>query len=382
MDRREWLKLASVAAVPLAARRAGAQGVPAAPAFPGMTVRMTEPRNLEFPFTELRGFQTPAEQFYVRSHFAVPKVDVANFKLTVEGEVENPLTLTLADLAKFGEVTMPLTLECAGNGRVSLVPQPRGLQWGLGAVGTADWSGVPLAAVLERAKVKPGAVDVVLVGADTGAIAGDAPSPGVIHYDRGIPLAKAMKPESILATAMNGEPLTASHGAPLRAVVGGWYGMASVKWLTRVVVTPKRHDGFWQTIDYSVFERRAGVASLVPVTAMQPKASIARPAVGEVVPVGKPTTVAGAAWAGEDGVARVEVSVDGGATWGDARFTTEAKALCWRLWEFLWTPAARGPVKLVARATSVGGVTQSATRDPDRRTYMINHLVPVEVLVK
>lgn len=381
MDRREWLKLASVAAVPLAARRAGAQAIPPAPAFPGMTVRMTEPRNLEYPFAELKDFQTPTEQFYVRSHFALPKIDVANFKLTVEGEVENPLTLTLEELSQLGEVTMPLTLECAGNGRVSLVPQPRGLQWGLGAVGTADWTGVPLAAVLERAKVKPGAVDVVLVGADSGAIAGDAPSPGVIPYDRGIPLAKAIKPESILATKMNGESLTASHGAPLRAVLGGWYGMASVKWLTRIVVTAKPHNGFWQTIDYSVFERRGGMATLTPVTRMQPKASIARPAFGEVVPANRPTTVTGAAWAGED-VQRVEVSTDGGTTWADARFTTDAKAFCWRLWEFPWTPTTRGPVKLVARATTTGGATQPATRDPDRRTYVINHLVPVEVLVK
>ena len=380
MDRREWLKMASVAAVPLAARRVVAQGVPAA--FPGMTVRMTEPRNVEFPFAELKGFQTPTEQFYVRSHFALPKIDTANFKLTVEGEVENRLTLTLEELAKLGEVTMPLTLECAGNGRVALVPQPRGLQWGLGAIGTAEWAGVPLAAVLERAKVKPGAVDVVLVGADSGAVAGDAPSPGVIHYDRGIPLAKALKPESILATKMNGDSLTASHGAPLRAVVGGWYGMASVKWLTRIVVTPRRHDGFWQTIDYSVFERRAGLPTLVPVTAMQPKASIARPAFGEVVAVNRPATVTGAAWAGEEAVERVEVSVDGGATWAAARFTSDAKPMCWRLWEYPWTPGTRGPAKLVARATAAGGATQPAARDPDRRTYMINHLVPVEVLVK
>ena len=382
MDRREWLKLASVAAVPLTAQRTSAQGVPAATPFPGMTVRMTEPRNVEFPFAELKGFQTPTEQFYVRSHFAVPKLDAATFKLTVEGEVENPLSLTLDALAKLGEVSMPLTLECAGNGRVFLVPQPRGLQWGLGAVGTAEWAGVPLAAVLERAKVKPGAVDVVLVGADSGAVAGDIPSPGVIPYDRGIPLAKAMKPESILATKMNGEPLTASHGAPLRAVVGGWYGMASVKWLSRIIVTPKRHEGYWQTLDYAFFERRAGLATLTPITQGQPKASIARPALGEVVPAGKPTVVTGAAWASEEAVERVEVSTDGGTTWASARFTTDAKPMCWRLWEFPWTPATRGPAKLVARATAAGGATQPAARDPDRRTYLINHLVPVEVLVK
>jgi len=381
MDRRDWLKLASVAAVPMAARRAAAQGVPAAP-FPGMTVRMAEPRNLEYPFAELKAFLTPTEQFYVRSHFAVPKLDPTGYTLTVEGEVVRPVKLTLADLSKLGEVTLPLTLECAGNGRVFLVPQPRGLQWGLGGVGTAEFTGVPLSAVLGLAGVKPGAADVVLVGADAGAVAGDAPSPGVIPYDRGIPLAKAMRPEVLLATTMNGEPLTAAHGAPLRAVVGGWYGMAAVKWLTRVVVTAKPHAGFWQTLDYSVFERPNGVPTLVPVTKMLPKASIARPALGDVVPANRPATITGAAWAGEEAVGRVEVSVDGGATWADARFTTAARPFCWRLWEAPWMPVTRGPARLVARATAAGGATQPAARDPDRRTYLINHLVPVEVLVK
>jgi DMSO/TMAO reductase YedYZ molybdopterin-dependent catalytic subunit len=182
---------------------------------------------------------------------------------------------------------------------------------------------------------------------------------------------------------MNGEDLPAAHGAPVRAVVGGWYGMASVKWLTKLIVTAKPHAGFWQTIDYSYFERKNGLPVLTALTAIQPKATIARPALHEVVPAGKPYKVVGAAWAGEEKVAKVEVSADGGTTWATATLTGEEKPFCWRTWEYAWTsPAEKGTAKLLARATTADGTTQPEKHDPDRRVYMINHLVPVEVVVR
>jgi DMSO/TMAO reductase YedYZ molybdopterin-dependent catalytic subunit len=351
---------------------------------PGLTVRQNEPRNLESPFAELDAFVTPTDQFYVRSHFAVPAVDPGTYRLTVEGAVENPLTLSLADLKAMPAVTVPLTLECAGNGRVFLQPAARGLQWQFGGVSTAEWTGVPLSAILEKAKAKPSAVEVILVGADRGAITADPASPGAIPYDRSIPIAKARKPEVLLAHGMNGEPLPASHGAPVRAVIGGWYGMASVKWLTRIVVTDRPYDGFWQTFDYSYFERRdGGLPTLKPVAAVEPKAQIARPAFGEVVPAGRKYEVRGFAWAGERAVAKVEVSTDGGRTWGGAALLGEDKPFCWRRWGFVWdVPAAAGPVQLLARCTDAAGKGQPEKRDADRRTYMINHLVPVEVTVR
>ena len=378
LSRRDVLRAAPLLALPAIAR-AGQSG---GPSYPGMIVRMEEPRNLEFPLSTLSGWTVPTERFFVRSHFAVPKVDLANHKLTVEGHVENPLSLTLDEVKKLPQVTKPLLLECAGNGRVFLVPQGRGLQWGLGAVGTAEWTGTPLGAILERAKPKAGAVEVVLVGADTGAIAADPPTPGPIHFDRGIPLEKAKRDEVMVAHAMNGEPLTVPHGAPLRAVVGGWYGMASVKWLTRVVVLDRPHLGYWQTMDYSIWERPNGLPQLKPITAMEPKASIARPTLDEVVPAGKPYKVYGVAWAGENKVAKVELSGDGGKTWSAATLTGDDKPHCWRTWEFTWTPASAGPARLVAKCTDDKGRTQPDKRDPDRRTYVINHLVPVEVLVR
>src|SRR5262249_37248653 len=157
------------------------------------------------------------------------------WKLTVEGAVDRPLSLTLNDLQRMKEATLTATLECAGNSRVFLVPRVPGVPWELGAVSNAEWGGVPLAAILEKAGVQNKAVEVVLEGADTGEVKDPPTTPGVIPYARSLPLEKARKPEVLLAWKMNGAELTPAHGYPLRAVVAGWYGMASVKWLTRLV---------------------------------------------------------------------------------------------------------------------------------------------------
>jgi DMSO/TMAO reductase YedYZ molybdopterin-dependent catalytic subunit len=343
-----------------------------------LIVRMNEPRNLETPLSEL--FSKDTAKFYVRSHFAVPTADAKTFKLTVEGHVENKLELTLDDLKKMEAVSREIVLECAGNSRVFLVPTVRGVQWSHGAVGQAKWTGVPLGAVLERAKLKRGAVDVVLAGADKGTIA-DPATPGAIHFDRSVPLAKAKADETLLAWNMNDEALTPAHGAPLRAIVGGWYGMASVKWLTRIVVLDRPHTGFFQTLDYSIWKReQAEMPQLVPVTAIQPKAVITKPEPGAVLKAGTEYELSGFAWAGENGVAKVEVSLDGGTKWALVKATAESfKA---GPWSTTLTPATPGPLKIVVRCTDDKGNTQPDKRDPDRRTYMINHLVPVEVTVK
>jgi DMSO/TMAO reductase YedYZ molybdopterin-dependent catalytic subunit len=376
--RRAFLRTA--VAAPFLTSWARAQEVK--PGFPGLIVRSHEPRNLEFPVAELRDPVVPNEHFFVRNHFAVPAMDMKTWRLKVDGAVNTPLELTLDELKKLGTGTLTATLECAGNGRVHLTPAVPGLQWGQGAVGNAEWGGVPLAAVLEKAGLKDSAVEVILEGADKGAIAGPPSSPGVIPFARSLPVEKAKKPEVFLAHTMNGDPLPTAHGAPLRAVVGGWYGMASVKWLTRIVVTDKPFQGFWQTLDYSYFERRDGQPTLVPIRAIQPKAILARPGLNEVIPAGKRFRLFGAAWAGERAVEKVEVSLDGGKTWSPAKLLSEPKPIQWVFWEYAWENPAAGKSAIVARATDDKGNTQPATRDPDRRSYMINHLVPTEVTVR
>ena len=377
-SRRSFLKTASVATLPLLTSRSTAQSL----SRDGLIVRMNEPRNLETPPSGLKPWTTPTEQFYVRSHFAVPKVDATTYKLTVTGHVERPFELTLAQLLELSKSSRPLLLECAGNSRVFLIPTSPGLQWSHGAVGTASWTGVPLGALLERAGVKAGAVDVVLTGADKGTIAGPPSSPGVISYDRGIPLEKAKRDECLVATHMNGEPLPVSHGAPARAVIGGWYGMASVKWLTSIVVTDTPHHGFWQTIDYSIWERRNETPTLVPVSTVQPKAVILNPGPNGAVRAGLPVTITGKAWAGERRVAKVEISLDGGKTWESAALDGEEKPYCWRDWSYTWKSPIAGAATITARCTDEKGTAQPATRDTDRRAYQINHLIPVDVSVR
>ena len=372
LSRRDLIRTAPAAAL--------AAGLPLTPALAGeepLIVRMDEPRNLETPLSEL--FTGGNDKFFVRAHFAVPEVGAKGHKLTVGGHVENKLELTLDDLKKLGEVSREVVLECAGNGRVFLTPPAAGLQWGQGAVGQAKWTGVPLGAVLERAKLKAGAQTVVLVGADKGALPN---SPGAVHFDRGIPLAKAKKDETLLVWGMNGEPLPTSHGGPLRALVGGWYGMASVKWLTKIVVLDKEHDGFWQTFDYSHWvPNKEGLPQLVPVAAIQPKAVIVSPAPGAALKAGEGVAVKGIAWAGENAVAKVELSADGGKTWGEAK-VGKSEPLKVAGWEAKFTPKAKGPLEIVARCTDDRGNTQPAKRDANRRSYMINHLIPVEVVVR
>lgn len=377
--RRDFVRTALAAPLFAAGLRADE---PVRSGFPGLIVRAHEPRNLEFPLSELKDAIVPNEQFFVRSHFAVPDVDVKAWRLKVDGAVEKPFELGYEELTALPTRTLTATLECAGNGRVHLTPAVPGLQWGQGAVGNAEWAGVPLAALLEKAGVKNGAVEVILEGADRGQINSDPKSPGPIHFARSVPIEKARSDSVLLAHHMNDEPLPASHGHPLRAVVGGWYGMASTKWLTRVTVTDKPFQGFWQSLDYSYFVQRDGLPTLVPVTAIEPKAVLARPGLHEVIPAGKAFRLFGAAWAGERPVAKVEVSLDGGKSWTGARLLGKAKPLQWVLWEYAWDKPEPGTASIVARATDDMGHTQPATRDPGRRQYMINHLVPTLVTVR
>jgi DMSO/TMAO reductase YedYZ molybdopterin-dependent catalytic subunit len=352
------------------------------PAFPGLVVRAHEPVNLEFPLSELKDTIVPNEQFFVRGHFPIPKVDVKTWRLKVEGAVDKPFELTYEELNSLPTRSLTVTLECAGNSRVNLVPALAGLQWGNGAVGNAEWTGVPLSAILDKAGVKDKAVEVILEGADSGQINSDPKSPGPIHFSRSLPMDKAKSDTVLLAHKMNGETLPVSHGHPLRAVVGGWYGMASVKFLTRIVVTDKPFNGFFQALDYAYFVRRDGMPTLIPITGIEPKAVIARPGLAEVIPGGKPFRLFGAAWAGERPVSKVEVSFDSGKSWKGAKLLGEAKPLQWVFWEYGWDKPEKGSASIVARATDDMGRTQPATRDPDRRNYMINHLVPTPVTVR
>jgi DMSO/TMAO reductase YedYZ molybdopterin-dependent catalytic subunit len=351
------------------------------PSHGGLIVRQSDPLNLESPFGALDSFITRNEDFFVRCHFSIPEIPRDHWRLKIGGEVQRPVEFKWDDLRAMPETTVTATIECAGNGRVFLTPKVDGAQWERGAVGNAVWTGVRLAEVFQRAGLRMSAREVILSGADRGVIE-SAPKPGgEIHYARSLPVAKASH-DVLLAWQMNGKELTPAHGFPLRAIVPGWYGMASVKWLSEITAIASPFHGYYQSVDYAYWHRETGEPSLVPITELQVKAQIARPGPAERVPLGESYLVRGAAWSGEAEITRVEFSPDGGRTWHEAQLVEKTDRHAWRLWEFPWLPDQSGRATLMVRATDGKGRTQPSRRDADRGGYMINEVFGVDVSVE
>lgn len=347
----------------------------------GLIVRQKSPLNLEYPFSSLSDWLTPTDHFFVRNHFAMPRLDATTWMLTVDGAVERPLALSLAELKRLPSRTVTAVVECAGNGRVFYEPAREGLQWQSGAVGNAAWSGIPLAEIIDRAGVRPDAVEVVLIGADRGIVDGGkkTASPGEVAFARSLPLVKARDEETLLAYAMNDEALTTEHGYPLRAVVPGWFGMAWVKWLTAIRIVDRPFLGYWQGRDYFRWDRSLGEPNLVPLSTMEVKAEIAQPVQGAKLSVGARTRIFGAAWSGEAPIREVQVGTNDGAAWQPARLLGPETPHAWRLWEHFWSPPEPGRYRLRCRAIDAAGNVQPDGQQADRESYAANWIVPVEV---
>jgi DMSO/TMAO reductase YedYZ molybdopterin-dependent catalytic subunit len=328
-----------------------------------LRVVSTDPFNAETILEGVDGIVTPAGRHFVRSHFSVPEHPGV---LTIDGGTGSPLILTVADLVRRPAVTVLTTIECAGNGRAHLDPPAPGEPWRLGAVGTAAWTGIRLDGLLDDAALAPSTVEVLFRGADSGTPAG---LDGAIAFERSLPVADTVGP--IVAFEMNGEPLTAAHGAPFRLVVPGWYGMASVKWLTHVVARTTPFRGFYQADRYVIDD--------VPIREMAPRAVVVSPADGARVGPG-PLTIRGYAWSGGTPVVLVEVSVDGGDTWRDARLGP-ADGAAWRAFELSVAPETAGRLTILARATDGRGERQPLTQVRTALGYRNNAAQPVVVEV-
>lgn len=332
------------------------------------------PPNAETPLAALAEVPTPEGCFYVRSHFATPALTAADWRLEVAGRVGQPRAWSLADLQALSQRSLLVTLECAGNGRSLMTPRPEGTPWGLGAVSTARFTGTPLREVLDRTGVRPEACEVVFVGADAGEVAPGRQEP----YARALPLEAALHPDTLLVWAMNGRPLPPEHGYPLRLLVPGWYGMASVKWLARVEVVAKPFKGFFQQEHYVY--RQAAEDPGEPVARARVRALIARPAEGERLATGA-VEVAGTAWSGEGAVWSVVVSVDGGRTWEPAVLGAPQSPYAAVTWRWTWRPSRPGAHRLMARATDSAGHSQPLEPLWNVNGYGNNPVHAVEVTV-
>jgi sulfite oxidase len=352
LSRRRFLALAagataSVALGGLFPRRVLA----AASAIPdGMIVRNDRPEHWETQVEALgRAPLTANERFFVRSHFPVPEVDTATGTLEIAGACARPRRYTLAELQRGESATRTVTLECAGNGRARMaLANTSGTQWDLGAVGTAQWTGASLGDLLREASPSAEAAHVWFECAD------QAPMPDVPLFVRSIPLAKALD-DVMLAWGMNGKPLPRLHGAPLRAVVPGWFGMASAKWVRRIRLEPKPSDNHFMIRGYRYNAPGEDPAKAAPVEAMRVKSLITAPLAGSTVKAGA-LTVRGFAW-GDAPIAQVDLSMDGGRTWSTAVLTGLEQKGAWRTFEAA-LPLDAGAHTLLARATDAAGQAQ------------------------
>jgi sulfite oxidase len=347
----------------------------------GMIVRSQYFLDLEMPVEFASSFITPTEHFFVRNHMHEPgTLHAGEWRLTIGGEVHKSLMLTLAELAKMEQHTVTNTLECAGNGRAFAVPHAPGIQWQKGAVGTARFSGPRLRDMLDRAGVRPTGKHVMFRGLDE--IPGKVPA-----FIRSIPIEKAMDGHTLIALNMNGAALKKHHGYPARALVPGWIGAASCKWLTEIKVLDREFDGNFMSPGYRMPNSpvKPGEAVKVedthPATALNVKSLIASPSDGATLK-SRAIQVQGVAWAGEANIEKVEVSMDSGATWQPAQLGKEQSRYAWRLWSYSWQAPKAGDYIIMSRATDSDGRVQPDSVPWNPSGYLINTVDRVAIHVR
>jgi DMSO/TMAO reductase YedYZ molybdopterin-dependent catalytic subunit len=343
--------------------------------------------NAEAPVHLLRDAVTPIDRFFVRNNGALPSFTAQQLndrRLVIDGEVDRPLNLNLDEIrSRFETVTEEAVLECAGNGRRNFTPPTDGLQWGEGAIGCARWTGVRLADLLRAAGPRPSACYTAHFSGDR-----DPKSDGPA-LSRGLPLWKALSAETLVAFAMNGSPLTPLHGAPMRIVAPGFPGSAWQKWLERITLRDREHDGAKMTgYDYRLPARslqpgeKPDASEMKVIEDMPVKSLIVSPFATEKLEVGQPVQIDGFAWSGHTPLAGVDVSTDGGRDWKAAELSPAGGAFAWVPFRLSWTPASAGRFALMPRARNARGVAQPIDEAPwNPKGYANNRCQKVEVLV-
>ena len=358
------------------------------PGKPDLIVYNDRPMNGETPAHFLDPDVTPSDQHFVRNNGLVPEMaekgDPQGWKLTIDGEVNQKVELTLDQLkTRFQPVKLKLQIECAGNGRAGFNPPARGNQWTIGAVGNSEWTGVRLADVLKMAGVKDSAVYTANYGMDP-HLSGDPAKPSI---SRGVTIKKAMDPHTIIAYEMNGKAIPALNGFPVRVIAPGWPGSTSQKWLRQITLRNKVHDGPGMTgMSYRVPAYPVKPGDKVPlpdfeiIESMPVKSVITSPSTGATMQRGG-GEVRGHAWAGDRDVARVDVSIDFGSTWIKADLAPPPNKYSWQRWSAKLNFPSKGYYEIWARATDDQGVMQPFAVMWNPRGYLNNSMHRIAVTV-
>jgi DMSO/TMAO reductase YedYZ molybdopterin-dependent catalytic subunit len=346
-----------------------------------MILHNDRPEDLETPVKYFDSYLTSTDTFFVRQHIPRPApIDSAAYRLTVNGMVSKPLSLSLGELRKLPQYTVPAVIECTGNGRAFYSPKVPGIQWGRGAIGNAEWSGPRVSDILKLAGASSGVQFLETDGADTGV----AKTPDFI---RSLPIAKALHPATVLALNMNGQPLPELHGFPARLLVPGWDGTSSVKWVIRISAAAEPNKGFFMNPGYRYPKYAlppgtpARPAELEVIEGMPVKSTITAPEDQSKAPLGN-IAIRGFAWAGEHAIERVDVSTDGGSRWREARLTGAKLPFAWRLWQVDWRPADPGYYNILSRATDSAGRVQPIVAQWNPSGYLWNAIDRVGVTVE
>lgn len=396
LTRRRFLTTLGVAGTLAAAGYARGQG-PSDPILAGrplvrypektdLILLTSRPPQLETPMKWFDRAITPNEAFFVRYHlFPVPTaVDLGTWRLRIGGHVDRPLELSMADLqSKFPVASVTAVNQCSGNSRGRFSPRVLGGQWGDGAMGNAEWTGVRLKDLLAAAGVRQGAGQVTFDGLDKPAF------PSVPDFVKALDLAKALNDDDVLvAYRMNGAPLPMLNGFPARLVVPGWYATYWVKNLGEITVVDRPFEGFWMKTAYRIPDNPCGCVEpgltpkvTVPITRMTVRSFLASPAPGARITPGLPTPLRGIAFDGGYGIQTVEVSDDAGVTWRTATLGRDLGRYAFREWTYPWSPSRRGPARLMVRA--VNRIGESQAREPlwNPAGYLRNVIEHVDVAV-
>ncbi len=371
--RREFLRLGGLGALALGLSQAGEAAEP-------FLVRSSRPQDLEPSPADLDADFTPNDVFFVRIHFGPPSMRIKEgWALRLDGLVAGPVALSLAALDRLPQYELPAVLQCSGNGRAFVRPPVPGAQWARGAVGQALWKGPRLRDVLAHAGLRPGARYVHLLGFDL------PPMLTTPRFLRSIPLERAMHETTLVATRMNGEPLPHLHGGPARLVVPGWAGDHWVKWLREITVARDDAPGFYMQVAYRMPRgpvqpgQKIDPADETPVQELLVKSLFTRPTAGARLGAGVPVEIRGVAFAGMQGVQRVELSIDG-SPWFDARLAPPGSLGSWQRFRAPWTPAV-GRHTLRVRATDSRGVMQPEVSGWNPGGYLWNGIDVIEVAV-
>jgi len=337
---------------------------------------------LETPWEYFRHDLTPNEAFYVRWHLeAIPThVELATWRLRIDGHVEKPLELSMDDLRKMEAVSIVAVNQCSGNSRSLFAPRVLGGQWVNGAMGNARWTGVRLGDLLKRAGLRSGTEQVTFRGLD------EAPLPTVAEFVKALDVDHARQPEVLVAYEMNGAPLPMVNGFPARLVVPGWYATYWVKALSHIAVLDHKFTGYWMATAYKIpatpganESPDALATQTVPINRMNVRSFFVRPELGAIVPIGRACALEGIAFDGGHGIQQVEFSADGGGAWSPARLAEDLGRFSFRRWHADWTPAAPGNYRLQVRAVNAAGEGQPAQPNWNRGGYMRNVIEEIQV---